>query len=310
MNQSFVTVDIRDILVGEPLPVALYIYIDFRFITFRGAGDVIDRAAFDRLQFRKVKNLFIVDEDRDAFKAWLKSREAEGVLPEAVRKSSFGKIRDHVHRKMLDIFLSKHPDKIVREALNSSKKLVNEVMRFPFTSKSLSQLQTFSQGTVDHSVNVSVLATYLAMQMGYSHRLILQHVGMGALLHDIGKSLIEITDDDSPAEAALKMRAHPTVGLKMLEAQPSVPKEVKLIVEQHHEAHDGSGYPKGLRGNAIYDLARIVGISNRFDGLVADGKGTLVERQRKAIYQLDQIHYRQFDPVKLDKALKILRLGV
>jgi HD-GYP domain-containing protein (c-di-GMP phosphodiesterase class II) len=85
---------------------------------------------------------------------------------------------------------------------------------------------------------------------------------------------------------------------------------VKMIVAQHHEAYDGTGFPKKLRGGVIYDLARIVSIANVFDELVADGQGNLVERQRAAVKQLDGTMYKKFDPQKLEKALKILKLGI
>ena len=106
------------------------------------------------------------------------------------------------------------------------------------------------------------------------------------------------------------MQVHPAYGLQMLEAQSRVPNEVKMIVAQHHEYNDGTGFPKKLRGSAIYDLARIVGIANVFDELVSDGTGTLLERQRAAIHQLDQVLYKKFDPQKLEKSLKILKMGV
>ncbi|MCM2323919.1 MAG: HD domain-containing protein [Oligoflexia bacterium] len=311
MSEQFVSCGLEEILVGEPLPVSLYLYVDFRFITFRAAGDVIDRAALERLELKRVRNLFILEKDRKPFGEWSRvTVEAQPPPPLPEENKAFAKARADAHRKTMDIFQSSHPDRIVTQTLTASKKLVTEVMKFPFAVQTLAQLQTFSRGTVDHSVNVSVLGVYLAMQMGYSHTLILQHVGMGGLLHDIGKTRIQIDDQDSPDEVAVKMQEHPALGVKLLEGQQGVPIEVKKIIEQHHECHDGTGYPKKLRGQNIYDLARIVAIANTFDELVADGKGTLIERQRRAVLELDQNLFKKFDPQKLEKALKILKLGI
>jgi putative nucleotidyltransferase with HDIG domain len=310
MTDQFVSVDLHRILVGEPLPTSIYIYIDFRFITFRADGDVIDRSAYDRLEFKKVRNLFVIERDKTKFDDWADKRVEEKKPPLPPATEGFGKIREDVHRKTLDIFQSSHPDKIVSQTLAASKKLVSEVMKFPYAVPTLAHLQTYSRGTVDHSVNVSVLSVYLAMQMGYSHSLILQHVGAGGLLHDIGKPKIHLGDDDSPAVIATKMKEHPAVGLRVIESQQRVPNEVKMIIAQHHECYDGTGFPKKLRGSAIYDLARIVSIANVFDELVGEAKGSLVERQRYAINQLDQVLYKKFDPQKLEKTLKILKLGI
>lgn len=311
MSERFVTCNLEEILVGEPLPISIYIYINFRFITYRLAGDVMDRAAYDRFELKKMKTLFILESEQKIFQEWSQKRSAE-------IQGSFGakmspelkQWREDARRQAMDIFMSSHPDKMIEQTLSSSKKLVDEMMKSPYAGQSLAQLQTFSKGTVDHSVNVSVLSVYLAMQMGYSHAMILQHAGMGALLHDIGKMKVPVDDGDSAEVIQTKMTLHPEMGLKALESQQKVPNEVKMIVAQHHEHYDGSGYPKKLRGSTIYDLARIVCIANYFDELVADGSGTLVERQRAAVKQLDEVLYRRFDPQKLDKALKILKLGI
>ena len=145
-------------------------------------------------------------------------------------------------------------------------------MKFPFAVSTLAQLQNYSRGMVDHSVNVSVLSVYLAMQMGYSHTVILQHVGMGGLLHDIGKTQVQLKDDDDATVMDMKLRAHPEAGLKLIESQQKVPNEVKMIIAQHHECYDGTGFPKKMRGARFYDLARIVSIANVFDELVGDGR--------------------------------------
>ena len=313
--------NLEEILVGEVLPMTVYLYLDFRFIAYRGADDVLDRHAYERLELRGIKNLFIAEKDRQAFTNWSQKRkeevkaiaaanvavEASGPVPG--QNKNLHKAREDLHRKTMDIFHSQHPDKAVQHCMTASRKLVNEFMKSPFATKTLSQLQTYSQGTVDHSVNVSVLSVYLALQMGYSHAVILQHVGMGGLLHDIGKTKIHFRQGESDKEIAQKMRDHPTLGGKVLDSM-KVPSEVKMIVVQHHECNDGTGFPKKIRGAQMYDLAKIVQIANVFDELVGDGQGPLAERQRSAIQQMDKVLYKKFDPQKLEKALKILRLGV
>ncbi len=312
MSSKFVTLNIQDVTPDKPLPVSIYVYLDFRFITWRPAGDSIDRITYDRLEFKKVSNLFIEVHEVKTFKEWAvkckKEVEQKAAANPEVKK--FKETREYLERKALDIFRSDHPDKVVKTTFVASKKLVTEVMANPWTVKSLASLQTFSRGTVDHSVNVSILASYLAMQMGYSHQLILQHISVGSLLHDIGKTRIKINDDDTLSEAEAKLSLHAQVGLELIEKHPAIANEVKMIIVQHHECFDGSGYPNGLRRNEIYDLTKIVSLANTFDRLVGNGKGALVERQKAALKTMDEELYKQFDPQKLEKVLKILRLGI
>lgn len=309
-SPRYVSITLDQLGIGEPLPGNLFISIDSRFLTLRAAGDVLDRTTYDRLQFKNVTNLFVLEEDLQKFLDQAgKSKSAEGPAGSQENKEFISAWKS-AHRKTLDIFQATHPDPHVAGVITASKKLVAEVMKFPYAVQSLAQLQSFSKGTVDHSVNVATLSVYLAMQMGYSHTIILQHVCAGALLHDIGKRKIDILDSDSPQIAEAKMREHATMGVRILETIESVPNEVKLIVAQHHELHDGSGYPKKLRGSNIYDLARIVSIANIFDELVGDAKGSLLDRQKAALVELDQKYFNKVEPDKHDKALRILKLGI
>jgi putative nucleotidyltransferase with HDIG domain len=310
MPERFVNLSLSSILVGIPLPGIVYVFIDNRYLAFRGKGDTIDRVTFDRLEFKNVANLYIASEDVARFLSWGEETIEEPVPPLKPENVEFPAAREDAHRKTLDIFQAEHPDKIISGVITASRKLVTELMKFPYAIQALSQLQTFSRGTVDHSVNVAVLSVYLAIQMGYSHGPILQNLGLGGLLHDIGKRKVTIGDGDSPEKIATMMKEHPTLGVRLLDGLEGVSDEVKQIVAQHHEYQDGTGFPRKLRGTQTYDLARIVAIANTFDELVGDLQGTLVQRQKAAIGKLDKEYFHKYDQDKLDKAIRILKMGV
>ncbi|MCM2322767.1 MAG: HD domain-containing protein [Oligoflexia bacterium] len=313
MTGRYVSITLNQLLVDEPLPGTVYLNIDGRFLAFRAGGDAIDRNTFDRLQFKNVTNLFVLEQDFTKFAGWTvaapSAPASEGPEPTPENRELVEAWKD-THRKTLDIFQSTHPDHHIAGVMNSSRKVVSEITRSPFAVQSLTQLQTFSKGTVDHSVNVAVLAVYLGMQMGYTSSVILQNVALGGILHDLGKRKVDVQDSDTPEAAKAKLREHPTLGLRILETMEQVPNEVKLIVAQHHEFHDGTGYPKKLRNTAIYDLARIVAIANTFDRLVSEGRGTLAERQRSALMKFDERFFSKFDADKHDKCVRILKLGI
>ncbi len=313
MSDKYITIETAEFVVGEPIPGPLFVFIDGKFIRYKNPGDIIDRLAFDRFSLKQVKHLFISEADAEAFKVWVGGADTPpGSDPSKVppNPSQFQILRSEVRRAAMDLFAGNITNENVVKTLAVSKKLVTEVMKQPYVSKNLSQLQFFARGTVDHSVNVSVLSVYLAHNMGYTHQLILNHIGTGALLHDIGKTKVPLNEKDTLEEAEEKMLQHAELGVKMLEAMPGVPSEVKMIVGQHHELFDGSGYPKKLRGAAIYDLARIVGLANVFDRMVAEEVGPLPDRQKNAVKKLDQVLHRKFEPQKLEKAVKILKMGV
>lgn len=121
-----------------------------------------------------------------------------------------------------------------------------------------------------HVLNVSILAMMLAKNLKYSADEV-KCVGLGAMFHDIGKLKIpsqilrKTTALTTPEQNFIKL--HPKLGLELLGLTKQFPAEAKAIVEQHHEYLDGSGYPAGLKADAINKLARIVAVVNEFDNL-------------------------------------------
>ena len=94
-----------------------------------------------------------------------------------------------------------------------------------------------------------------------------------APMHDIGKiatpdSVLLKPGKLDPAEWEI-MKQHPTVGLSILDgSQRPILKAAAVIAHQHHEKFDGSGYPQGLKGEAIHEYARIVAVADVFDALM------------------------------------------
>lgn len=126
--------------------------------------------------------------------------------------------------------------------------------------------------TFSHSVNVAVLAivTAAAMELPRSD---LYQIGLGALLHDLGKIKVPpaILNKSTPlqSEEMEQIRQHPVDGYRMLQTQ-NLSRSAALVVYQHHERVDGSGYPGGITGEEIEPFSRIVAVTDVYDALVSD----------------------------------------
>lgn len=164
-------------------------------------------------------------------------------------------------------------DYIIDELLSDQNVLVNLV-----------DIRTFDDYTFGHSVNVCILAIMTGIVLGY-HDLKLKELGIGALLHDIGKTRINKTilnkPDDLTADEYKEIKRHAEYGFQILRQYDDVPLLSAHVAFQHHERWDGMGYPRHLAQDNIHEYARIVAVADVYDALLAD-------RPYRASYTVNQ----------------------
>ncbi len=122
----------------------------------------------------------------------------------------------------------------------------------------------------------------------------------GFLLHDAGKIGVPeaILNKPGPLTAAewRVMRTHPVIGHQMLDRIPFLTNAAE-IVRCHHEMWDGSGYPEGLRGDAIPRPARLFTVVDAFDAMTTDRPYRAALPVERAVGELVSLAGSQFDPV-------------
>lgn len=152
-----------------------------------------------------------------------------------------------------------------------------------------------------HSISTTIFSLLLGRAAKIEGQRNLEILGLGALLHDIGMSMInsEIEDQkDLTSEEWKEIKSHPEIGKRMLEDIKNVPTETKLIVLQHHEQPNGNGYPNSLYGRDIYYLAKIVAIADTFCAL------TLPRPYRDRVYTVyEAMDVMVYDRGKFDQKL-------
>ena len=121
----------------------------------------------------------------------------------------------------------------------------------------------------------------------------------GALLHDIGKLGVPEYILNKPGKLTeaefAKMKIHPTVGGDILK-RVNFPYPVEDIVRYHHEKWDGSGYPKGLRGDKIPLVARIISVVDFYDATRCDRPYRKGMRREESLSLLQSMAGTAFDP--------------
>ena len=161
----------------------------------------------------------------------------------------------------------------------------------------------------NHALNVAVLSLFLGRYMQLKPGE-LTALGIGALIHDIGKIEIpsQIIYKRQPLNAAEEglMRTHATIGSRLAQKIGGLPAEAVAIIEQHHELMDGSGYPRGVQGRWISMMPRIVAIANIYDNLCNPSDPAKGLTPRDAMAQLFQVYAGKLDKDLVSAFIKVM----
>ncbi|WP_127588246.1 HD-GYP domain-containing protein [Paenibacillus koleovorans] len=123
-----------------------------------------------------------------------------------------------------------------------------------------------------HSLSVCLYSLLMGVAQGYDQNELMT-LGLGALLHDIGKTRIptDILFKKGPLDSneLQAMRSHPELGFRMLKDEPNIPLLSAHCALQHHERIDGSGYPRGIKGSNVHSYAQWIGILDSYDAMTS-----------------------------------------
>lgn len=173
----------------------------------------------------------------------------------------------------------------------------------------MNSLDARDHETERHVLRVRQIALSIAQEMGVSSA-DQKALERGALLHDIGKIGISDTilhKPDSLNENEWRlMREHPLIGARIIREIPFLGNAIPVI-EYHHERWDGSGYPKGLKGEEIPLLARIFSVADVLDALLSDRPYRKRVNIENAIHYIQSQSGKQFDPAVVDALLRCIQ---
>jgi len=121
-----------------------------------------------------------------------------------------------------------------------------------------------------HMTNVAIFAIKIGMSVGFPREK-LEAAGLAGLVHDVGIVAVPAEILDKPEglsrEEQQQLVQHPELGARIIRAAGPEYQWLATVVVQEHEREDGSGYPKGLRGDDIAELAKVVGISDVYEAI-------------------------------------------
>lgn len=259
-----------------------------------GKGQTIKESYIEKIGKLGYSGVFISDSLSDDI-------EIESMISDQLKMSAVGAVKDVFINSGDDIG---HNNEVIEKTRKIVEDLIDELLYNRNLMVNMVDLKVFDDYTFYHSVNVAVLSLIVGISLDLP-RPALYKLGLGALLHDIGKLFIskEILSKKGPLtpDEFAQIKRHPSLGFEYLINHYDIPAKSYLGALHHHERYDGSGYPLALKGEHISEIGRIIAIADVYDALTSD------RPYRRALLPSDAMEYvmggsnTMFDPVYVRK---------
>jgi len=226
---------------------------------------VLNKRYIDSLKRLGIPALYIIDESLPDF-------YIDDVITESSRVGAIKLVRNILQGQ--NAAQSRLDNALMNGSRETISDIIEQLLDNPSLMVNMIDIRSIDDYLFGHSVNVCVLSLITGISLGYD-RNSLMNLGMGSLMHDMGKTLIPgyilnkpgpLSDDEFSV-----IKKHSEYGYSILTNNDSYIKRLSaLIALQHHERYNGEGYPKGLLGANIHEFSQIVGIADVFDAMTAD----------------------------------------
>ncbi|MDR3158010.1 MAG: HD-GYP domain-containing protein [Zoogloeaceae bacterium] len=177
--------------------------------------------------------------------------------------------------------------------------MVDSIFRNQNALLPLAGLKRHDDYTFEHSVSVCALMVAFARGLELPRQTI-KEIALGALLHDVGKSRVPDAILNKPASLTaaefVRMQEHVMFGIQMLEETPGIAPISMQVAAQHHERHDGSGYPHRLKGEALSLYGQMSSIVDVYDAISSDRVYHKGMQPSEALKKLLEWSDHHFDP--------------
>lgn len=189
------------------------------------------------------------------------------------------------------------------------EKMVDSIFRNQDALAPLARLKDHDSYTFQHSVSVCALLVTFGRSLKLE-RPVIKELGIGGLLHDVGKAKVPDSILNKPAKLTdaefARMKSHVVQSVIILQNTPGISRIALEVAGQHHERYDGSGYPNALRGEAISLYGRMGAIVDVYDAITSDRVYHKGMPATAALGRLLEWSNQHFDPALVKAFVKSL----
>ena len=275
----------------------------------------IDKNMMELLHKNKIIYVYIMDESREDI--------IDDVISPELRREAVLELKkmSYEFSNLTSIKRNKEINNVyIEKILNLVNRIIDELLKKNSLTIEQIDIRDFENQYFQHSVNVAIISLIIGIELNYDIDK-LRRLGIAAILHDLGyaflpKEIIYKSTKLSNDEEEV-VKTHSEKGYNYLYLYTDVSRDVLFPILYHHEHVDGSGYPRGIKGNRINEYSKIIAIVDFYDKLVnsevilqSDLPNNILERIMAHIgtafdYKIVEVFYKKAIPFLKGTMLKL-----
>jgi len=274
---GLVEINFEDILPGQFLPFALYIQIynkntNRHYIRKISKENTVFTSGLKNiLQQRRLASVFIREQDYSAFLEYYKAiKLSQSFQHQKIRDDKRLLVYGKAVEAVMDILTDPADNKNIKAAVDLVDDLFKTIVDDPVTYLDMFKLFKRDTTIFNHSANVCLLTVSFGIYLRLQAKTV-NILGLGGLFHDVGMNRVDkrILERKGPLTKLEwdEIKKHPERGFALLKTSLIVPTPSLRIIMEHHEKEDGSGYPRGLKGDQVSKAAQICQIVDQYDSM-------------------------------------------
>ena len=268
----FLPIYLESLVVNSVLGFDLFIKLGREMVLYRSKQLAFTDNTRRKLLDNRVEKLYVPFAAKHEYQEYIESNLGKIIQDPSIREEKKAGIIYEASKSLVkDVLANPSLGENIQRSKDMVANQVSYILKGREAFLNLMKITSFDYYTYTHSVNVCTFAIALADYLGISSEANLRDLGLGALLHDVGKSKVSerILNKRAPLNRAEFeiVKKHPEWGLDIVKDSNLINENTRYPIIQHHERIDGSGYPSGVLGKHIHDFGKIIAVCDVFDAL-------------------------------------------
>jgi HD-GYP domain-containing protein (c-di-GMP phosphodiesterase class II) len=296
---EYVPVALASLIPHAALPFELYLKQGIRgtYLLFCSRFTPLTANALTKLGDAGIEALYVPYDDCENYRRHLSQALLEN---DNLSLSQRYHLSVAISKSLFDAALRNNDLNVVVDvATQVAEHIVERVFSQTVVMQRLFELMFHDYSTYTHANNVAIYCVAMAKALGIASKNELSQIAAGALLHDLGKrhipQLVLNQSQGLTAKQKSLIRRHPQLGFEELCHRPEVSWGELMMVYQHHERLNGTGYPARIDGREIHPWAQLCAVADVFDALTSERPGRHAWRPDEALRYLSDAQATHYD---------------